>query len=44
VDPKVDCHAIRRSLEQMLKQRFRIDHSTLQVEHSSDRGLSIIRR
>jgi cobalt-zinc-cadmium efflux system protein len=44
VAPKVDCHAVRRALEQMLKERFRIDHTTLQVDHSRDRGLSITRQ
>ena len=28
-----DCHAIRRALELMLKQRFQIEHTTLQVDH-----------
>ena len=28
-----DCHARRRSLEQMLHDRFGIDHTTLQVDH-----------
>jgi len=28
-----DCHAIRRSLEQMLAERFGIAHTTLQVDH-----------
>src|SRR5262249_9645072 len=36
-----DCHAIRRALEQMLKQRFRIEHTTLQVDPVQDRLLSI---
>src|SRR6187399_1104187 len=31
-----DCHAVRRSLEQMLKQRFEIAHTTLQVEHAHE--------
>jgi cobalt-zinc-cadmium efflux system protein len=31
-----DCHAIRRELEQMLDERFKIDHTTLQVDHSSE--------
>jgi cobalt-zinc-cadmium efflux system protein len=44
VAPKVDCHEVRRSLEQMLKERFRIEHTTLQVDHSRDRGLSITRQ
>jgi cobalt-zinc-cadmium efflux system protein len=33
VEPGADCHAIRRRLEQMLDDRFAIDHTTLQVEH-----------
>jgi cobalt-zinc-cadmium efflux system protein len=37
----VDCHGVRRDLEQMLKQRFHIEHTTLQVEHVHDRLLSI---
>ena len=28
-----DCHAQRRTLEQMLHRRFGIDHTTLQVDH-----------
>jgi cobalt-zinc-cadmium efflux system protein len=36
-----DCHAIRRSLEQMLKDRFHIAHTTLQVDHAQDRLLAI---
>jgi cobalt-zinc-cadmium efflux system protein len=31
-----DCHAARRRLEQLLRERFAIDHTTLQVDHSSD--------
>lgn len=34
-----DCHSIRRELERMLDERFHIDHTTLQVDHSPDRGL-----
>ncbi len=34
-----DCHRIRRELERMLDERFHIDHTTLQVDHSLDRGL-----
>ena len=30
----VDCHAMRRELETSLHERFRIDHTTLQVDHS----------
>jgi cobalt-zinc-cadmium efflux system protein len=34
VSPGADCHALRRRLEGMLAERFGLDHSTLQVEHS----------
>ena len=39
-----DCHAIRRELEKLLHDRFEIDHTTLQVEHTSDRLLRITSR
>jgi cobalt-zinc-cadmium efflux system protein len=29
-----DCHAVRRRLEEMLAERFGLEHSTLQVEHA----------
>jgi cobalt-zinc-cadmium efflux system protein len=32
-----DCHGIRRELEALLHERFHLDHTTLQVEHTSDR-------
>jgi cobalt-zinc-cadmium efflux system protein len=41
VHPGDDCHAIRRELEQMLKGRFDIEHTTLQVDHESPRVLRI---
>lgn len=41
VPPGADCHAIRRGLEQMLKQRFEIAHTTLQVDHSRQQVVSI---
>ena len=42
VDPKGDCHRIRLELESMLHERFRIDHTTLQVEHvGAAHGLEI---
>jgi cobalt-zinc-cadmium efflux system protein len=34
VEAGADCHAIRRRLEAMLHERFRLDHTTLQVEHA----------
>jgi cobalt-zinc-cadmium efflux system protein len=44
VQPGADCHRIRLELEAMLRERFGIDHSTLQVEHvGSQSGLEISR-
>ena len=34
-----DCHRIRRELETVLHDRFGLDHTTLQVEHTADRLL-----
>ena len=39
-----DCHRIRQELEALLHDRFGIDHTTLQVEHTSERLLDISRR
>ena len=36
-----DCHRIRRELEALLDDRFALEHTTLQVEHTSDRLLEI---
>lgn len=36
-----DCHGIRRELEQMLDERFGIDHTTLQVDHQNEQLLKI---
>jgi cobalt-zinc-cadmium efflux system protein len=36
-----DCHEVRRELETMLHHRFGLEHTTLQVEHTSDRLLEI---
>jgi cobalt-zinc-cadmium efflux system protein len=42
VHPGDDCHAIRRQLEDTLQRRFGIEHTTLQVDHSTaDRLLSV---
>jgi cobalt-zinc-cadmium efflux system protein len=38
-----DCHGIRRELESVLHDRFGIEHTTLQVEHTSNRLLDIVR-
>ena len=34
VEPGADCHGIRRELETLLRDRFGLEHTTLQVEHS----------
>jgi len=44
VRPGDDCHAARRELEQMLDERFGVDHTTLQVDHSHDDQLLTIDR
>jgi cobalt-zinc-cadmium efflux system protein len=44
VAPESDCHAIRRNLERMLRERFALEHTTLQVEHAEPRLLTIERR
>jgi len=44
VAPGDDCHAIRRELEHMLGERFGIDHTTLQVDHSRRERLIVIDR
>lgn len=36
VHPGDDCHAIREDLEAMLRERFDIEHTTLQVDHASN--------
>jgi cobalt-zinc-cadmium efflux system protein len=42
VEPGADCHRIRLELERVLRERFGIDHTTLQVEHVGvARGLEI---
>jgi len=43
VAPGADCHGIRRALEQVLKQQYRIAHTTLQVDHAHPTMLSIQR-
>jgi cobalt-zinc-cadmium efflux system protein len=43
VKPGDDCHAVRRSLQAMVNERFSIEHVTLQVDHApaGDRLLEI---
>lgn len=35
VEPDADCHAARHDLAVLLRERFGIDHATLQVDHSA---------
>ena len=37
-----DCHGIRRATEHMLRERFAITHTTLQVDHEHTPGLITI--
>lgn len=37
-----DCHAARRAMEAMLHERFELDHTTLQVDHSASDLLEIV--
>lgn len=39
VQPGADCHGIRRELERILRERFEIEHTTLQVDHSREGSL-----
>jgi len=41
VDADSDCHAARRAMEEMLHERFGLDHTTLQVDHTAERLLNI---
>jgi cobalt-zinc-cadmium efflux system protein len=44
VAPGADCHGVRRALEGMLRERFHIEHTTLQVDHAHAQLLSIERQ
>jgi cobalt-zinc-cadmium efflux system protein len=41
VAPDSDCHAARRRLEALLHERFGLDHTTLQVDHSASELLEL---
>jgi cobalt-zinc-cadmium efflux system protein len=41
VDRDTDCHETRRELERMLNERFGLDHTTLQVDHTGGDLLQI---
>ena len=36
VDRRVDCHEVRREVEAMLRERFHIEHTTMQTDHADD--------
>lgn len=37
VRPGYDCHRVRRELERLLRDEYRVDHTTLQVDHQQER-------
>jgi cobalt-zinc-cadmium efflux system protein len=37
VEPEGDCHEARHALAEMLRERFQLEHTTLQVEHARPR-------
>jgi len=41
VRPPADCHQVRRELEQLLRERFALDHTTLQVDHAPEEPLTL---
>jgi cobalt-zinc-cadmium efflux system protein len=42
VEQDADCHAARRELEALLRDRFALRHTTLQVDHAASRLLDIV--
>jgi cobalt-zinc-cadmium efflux system protein len=41
VERDADCHAVRRDIERLLRERYRIAHTTLQVDHTGPDLVSI---
>jgi cobalt-zinc-cadmium efflux system protein len=41
VEPGADCHGIRREVEALLRERFGLEHTTLQVDHTPARLVQI---
>jgi cobalt-zinc-cadmium efflux system protein len=41
VEAGADCHRIRLELEELLRERFALEHTTLQVEHAPARLVQI---
>jgi cobalt-zinc-cadmium efflux system protein len=40
----IDCHAVRLELEQLLRERFELEHTTLQVDHTRESPLVELRK
>jgi cobalt-zinc-cadmium efflux system protein len=38
VEPGADCHGLRRQIEVVLRERFGLEHTTLQVDHAHAQG------
>lgn len=43
VERDTDCHAVRRRLEELLREQFHIEHTTLQVDHRGGELLQVER-
>jgi len=43
VEPGADCHGIRHELEVLLRDRFGLEHTTLQVEHATAKLVQLTR-
>jgi len=41
VEPSLDCHRVRSELEQLLRERYELNHTTLQVDHAQPTVLRI---
>ncbi|MER7676696.1 cation diffusion facilitator family transporter [Streptomyces sp. NPDC096934] len=41
VEPVGDCHAVRRDLEELLRQDYGITHTTLQVDHAPEQVFQV---
>jgi cobalt-zinc-cadmium efflux system protein len=39
VGAQTDCHVVRRALERLIRERFNVKHTTLQVDHEASRRL-----
>ena len=43
VEREADCHATRWALQELLRERFGLEHTTLQVDHEDGGGLLQLR-